>query len=244
MKRFFAIIIFALCCSMGVMAQANWEYELKAGLAIGGNAPLPIPIQIRSVSGYKFLFNPSLGIDATWWHGKFGILSGIRFEKEGMKTDAQVKSYYMELVMDDGGVLGYYTGNNHSEFEGYYATVPLYANYRIKNRAKVRAGLFLSYLIDASFEGYVSDGYLRSGSFTGEKVIFDGDSKGIYDFSSNINSWKAGLGFGGSWLVNNRISANADLYWGLTDTFEKDFDVISFKMYPIYAKLSIGYLLF
>ena len=32
------------------------EYEIKAGFSIGGTAPLPLPVEIRSIDGY----NPTL----------------------------------------------------------------------------------------------------------------------------------------------------------------------------------------
>ena len=34
------------------------EYEIKAGFSIGGTAPLPLPVEIRSIDGY----NPTLAI--------------------------------------------------------------------------------------------------------------------------------------------------------------------------------------
>ena len=33
----------------------------------------------------------------------------------------------------------------------------------------------------------------------------------------------------------------ADLTWGLNDIFKKDFDTISFAMYPIYLNVGFGY---
>jgi len=36
----------------------GWEYEIKAGVNLGGTAPLPFPEEIRSIDGY----NPTLSI--------------------------------------------------------------------------------------------------------------------------------------------------------------------------------------
>ena len=34
---------------------------------------------------------------------------------------------------------------------------------------------------------------------------------------------------------------NADVTWGLNNIFQKDFDTITFNMYPIYLNLGFGY---
>ena len=39
-------------------AWHGWEYESKAGVNLGGTAPLPFPEEIRSIDGY----NPTLSI--------------------------------------------------------------------------------------------------------------------------------------------------------------------------------------
>lgn len=69
MKKYTLTLILALV-SLGLYAQTNrnktiinaalhgWEYEIKAGVNLGGTAPLPFPEEIRSIDGY----NPTLSI--------------------------------------------------------------------------------------------------------------------------------------------------------------------------------------
>ena len=64
MKKYTLTLILALV-SLGLYAQTNrnktiinaalhgWEYEIKAGVNLGGTAPLPFPEEIRSIDGYN-----------------------------------------------------------------------------------------------------------------------------------------------------------------------------------------------
>ena len=46
---------------------------------------------------------------------------------------------------------------------------------------------------------------------------------------------------GGEWRAFKHLNVYADLTWGLNDIFKKDFDTISFAMYPIYLNVGFGY---
>lgn len=46
---------------------------------------------------------------------------------------------------------------------------------------------------------------------------------------------------GGEWKAFKHLNVYADLTWGLNDIFKKDFDTISFAMYPIYLNVGFGY---
>ena len=57
-------------------ALHGWEYEVRAGISIGGSSPLPLPAEIRSIDSY----NPTLAImlegNAIKWFGaekKWGL---------------------------------------------------------------------------------------------------------------------------------------------------------------------------
>lgn len=64
MKKYILTLILALA-SLGLYAQTNrnktiinaalhgWEYEIKAGVNLGGTAPLPFPEEIRGIDGYN-----------------------------------------------------------------------------------------------------------------------------------------------------------------------------------------------
>ena len=41
--------------------------------------------------------------------------------------------------------------------------------------------------------------------------------------------------------LTKHLNVNADLTWGLNDIFQKDFQTITFAMYPIYLNVGFGY---
>lgn len=76
-------------------ALHGWEYEIRAGVSIGGTSPLPLPVEIRSIDSY----NPTLAFmlegNAIKWLGttkKWGVITGVRLETKNMITKATVKT--------------------------------------------------------------------------------------------------------------------------------------------------------
>ena len=51
----------------------------------------------------------------------------------------------------------------------------------------------------------------------------------------------SGVSFGGEWKAFKHLTVHADVTWGLNNIFQKDFDTITFNMYPIYLNLGFGY---
>ena len=221
------------------------EYEFKAGVNIGGTSPLPLPHEIRSIDSYK----PGLAItiegNATKWIDeakKWGISIGLRLDSKSMTTEATVKNYNMKIINTNGGELtGLWTGGVYTKVDNSYLTVPLLANYRISNRWKLVLGPYLSYMIDGDFSGHVYEGHLRTPDATGSRVDFSGESIATYDFSNDLRKFQWGLQFGGEWRAFKHLNVYADLTWGLNDIFQKDFDTITFSMYPIYLNVGFGY---
>ena len=63
--------------------EKGWEYELKAGVNIGGASPTPLPEEIRKIKGYSPKFNGSFEGTATkWLTSKWGISAGLRLEEK------------------------------------------------------------------------------------------------------------------------------------------------------------------
>ena len=90
------------------------EYEIKAGFSIGGTAPLPLPVEIRSIDGYNPTLAISIGGEVTKWiavQNKLGIIVGLRLENKAMTTEATVKNYNMEILGQGGErISGVWTG--------------------------------------------------------------------------------------------------------------------------------------
>lgn len=221
------------------------EYEIKAGFNIGGTLPIPFPEEIRSIDGY----NPTLSItiegNITKWLGekkKWGIITGLKLENKGMRTKATVKDYSMEIIGDGGEkTSGHWTGGVRTKVQNSYLTVPILAVYKLTPRWNLKAGPYFSYLMDGDFSGHVYDGYLREEDPTGPKVEFKDGKIATYDFSNELRKFQCGVQVGADWKAFKHLKVYADLNWGMNDIFKKDFNTITFNMYPIFLNVGFGY---
>lgn len=220
------------------------EYEVNAGTNIGGASPLPLPAEIRKINSYSPELNLQIGATVRKWLGadaKWGAGIGVRFETKGMKTQATVKNYGMEIIDNGKTLKGRWTGKVQTKYHSQQLVVPLTAFYKLSSRVVLNAGPYLSYVFSNDFNGYVFDGYLREGDPTGDKISFSGDSKASYDFGSELRKFQWGMQGGVSVRVYKQLMVNANLEWGCNDIFNSSFKTISFDLYPIYLNLGFGY---
>lgn len=225
-------------------ALLGLEYEINAGVNIGGSAPVPIPGEIRKVLSYSPGLNLSIGATVTKWisnDGKWGVAIMPRFETKGMQTNARTKNYGMAIIREGSEVSGNWTGKVRTKYRAGQFTLPIVAVYKINNRWKVNFGPYVAAVLNKEFSGYVYDGYLREGDPTGDKVVFEGDSQAPYDFSDELRTFQWGLQAGASWRAFKHLSIQANLSWGLNDIFKSSFKTVSFSLYPIYLNLGFGY---
>ena len=222
-------------------AAVGVEYRVKAGIALGGTSPLPLPAEIRGINA----FNPGLNLSIEGevlklFDEKWGISLGLRLETKGMKTDATVKGYRIMLQADDEQISGYFWGKVKTDVNHAFLTLPVLAVWKPSERWGVKLGAYGSYAIKRSFSGLAYDGYLRENTPIGTYVEIDGNN-GLYDFSDNVHLWYWGLQAGGEWRAFPHLIVGLDLSWGMNSIFDKEFEAISFKMFPIYGTLSFGY---
>lgn len=222
------------------------EYEVNAGTNIGGSSPIPLPVEIRKINSFNPELNLELGAKVRKWFGpgeKWGAGIGVRLETKGMKTEADVKGYGMELVDNGtGNVLkGRWTGKVQTRYHSQQLVIPLTAYYRLSSRVLLNAGPYLSYAFRNDLDGYVFEGYLREGDPTGNKISFSGDSKASYDFGEDLRDFQWGIQVGTSVRVYKQLHFNANLEWGCNSIFKSSFKTISFSMYPIYLNVGFGY---
>ena len=223
----------------------GFEYEIKAGISIGGTSPLPLPREIRSIEGYSPTLCLSLEGDVVKWFGqdkRWGLLFGLRLETKGMQTKAQTKNYSMEIFGDGGErVKGNWTGMVKTKYRGTFFTIPLVASYKVNKRLRLDLGPYVSFGTSGNFSGHVYDGYLRENNPTGNKVQFEGDRIALYDFSDDLRTVQYGVQAGVNWKAYRHLTVSGNLMWGLNDIFKSDFDTITFNMYPIYLNVGFGY---
>lgn len=233
--------------NQGIIKSAllGLEYEVKAGFNIGGTSPLPLPVEIRSINSYRPTTAIAVEGNVTKWldrERKWGVIVGIRLENKGMKTDATVKNYGMEIIGEGGEVVkGNWTGRVKTKVRNSYLSVPVLATRQLNKRFSMSLGPYVSYMLEGDFSGHVYEGYLREGNPTGNKVVFTGDKSAPYDFSDNLRRFQWGAQLGAEWKAFKHLNVYADLTWGLNDIFKKDFDTVTFAMYPIYLNVGFGY---
>ena len=221
------------------------DYRIKAGFSIGGTTPMPLPAEIRKIKSFNPLLNLMIGAEVRQsLHENWSLLSGLQFEVKGMETRAQVKNYNLTMVSgDEGEISGVFTGIVRTRVKNSYLTLPLLAMWQSDRQAKwgIKAGVYGSFLLDGEFSGSTSNGYLREGDPTGERIDITTAS---YEFSKELRRWNWGALLGAEWRPFPHLLTGIDLSWGINSILKKDFDVITYKMYPIYGTLSFGYLFF
>lgn len=222
----------------------DMKFSIKLGYNIGGTSPIGIPATIRKMNNYKMQANFSLSYDMQFpLKGAWGLTTGLRLENKGMEVDATVKNYRMAIVQGGSRLEGYYTGNTVIKAEQWLFTLPAMATYNFSDRFLLRFGPYVSYVITRKFNGYVYDGYLRQTDPTGAKVNM-GDTKetgATFDFTDDMRRWHFGLDAGFDWYIYRRFGIYADLAWGVTGVFKKDFNTIEQTLYPIYGTIGITY---
>lgn len=243
MKRIILYMLFCLFIAPAVAQHTT--YEVRGGLGVGGASPLPLPKEIRSIDNFNPNINPSAELNFTHWKNqRWGITSGFRFEVKGMTTKATVKNYGMEIIGSDGNKMkGNWTGGNRTSMRNIYATVPILTTHQLSQRVSVRGGLYATYLITGKFKGKVYEGYLRKDNPTGDKVNFKDGSIATYNFGESLSKYSWGAEIGAGWKASCHWGIYSELTWGFKDIFKKDFDTITFNMYPIYLNIGIGYIL-
>ena len=108
---------------------------------------------------------------------------------------------------------------------------------RLGNRVTWKVGPYISFLLDKDFSGIASDGYLRQGDPTGQRVDM-GAKEGewaTYDFSDEMLDRQFGVAMGFDWRLAKHVGIMTDINWGLTGIFDKDFKTVEQTLYPIYA---------
>jgi len=250
MKLRIKLIAVAIATVIPFMAQAEGNffsdirYEVNAGTNIGGASPIPLPAEIRQIVSYAPNLNLLIGGTVTKMFGpdkRWGVAVSARLGTKGMKTKARVKNYGMEMLSDGNILRGRWTGRVQTKYHTQQLVIPITAVWQAKKRLKVNFGPYLSYAFDSEFSGYVYDGYLRAGDPTGEKYVFEGDSKATYDFSDNLRRFQWGFQGGVSWAAYSHLSVNANLTWGCNNIFVSSFKTVTFNMYPIYLNVGFGY---
>lgn len=220
---------------------------LRLGYVIGGTTPLPLPGEIRSINTFKPLGGLTFGADYyQMFSRKLGLQAGVHFFYEGFHTSADVKNYRMGIDQGGNHLEGNFTGTDVTDTKMVGITIPITCTLRLSPRWNLGAGPFFSFLGNSSFEGEVYDnsegiGYLREGDPTGKKIAITRENPATYDFASDMRHFYWGVEVMFEWKAMQHMNVFGALDWGLSSIFPSDFETVSFKMYPIYAKIGLAY---
>ena len=246
-NKIIAGAFFLLLTSLPAAADGFFDdVEVKArlGYSIGGTAPLSMPESIRSIEAFHLTPNFQLGVDAAKpLGGQWGLQAGLMLENKGMDGEVMTKAYRMKVRMDESEMEGYYTGRVRQKVTEWMLTIPVQATCQLSQKVKLKAGPYVSLLIDKDFSGYAADGYLRKDDPTGVKVVM-GNKEGewaTYDFSDDMRSLQTGIAAGAEWQAWQRVGLSFDLSWGLTGIHKSDFKTVEQTLYPIYGTIAVTY---
>ena len=149
----------------------------------------------------------------------------------------------MEVTKGDSKIDGLFTGHVKQKVTQWMLTIPVEATFDISNKVSIKAGPYFSLLVNKDFSGIAYDGYLRQGSPTGPRINM-GTKEGewaTYEFNDDMRSLQAGIAAGADWQTSRNIGLYAELSWGLTGLFNKDFKTVEQTLYPIYGTIGIFY---
>ncbi len=218
--------------------------KVRIGYNIGGTAPIGLPEEIRSIDKYRMSPSIMVGMDVQKpLCGKWGILSGVRFEGKMMNGDVTTKAYHMKIRKGDSEMEGLFTGKVHQKVSQWMFTIPVMGTYTFNEKLQLKAGPYFSFLVVKDFHGIASDGYLRQGDPTGPKILI-GSREGewaTYDFNDDMRTFQMGVAAGLDWKFYRDFGLSVDLNWGLNGIFKKDFKVVEQTLFPIYGTIGFFY---
>lgn len=220
------------------------NYQVRAHYGLGGSTPVNIPVEIRKINSYNPALNLGLEANATKWfetNKSWGLRLGLKFETKGMKTQAEVLNYYTQISYNQAEIDGYFTGEVTTNVKNSYLTIPVLAVYQLSNKWRLYSGFYFSAAIDTSFNGYVSNGYLKQNNIEQTKINFDSNNKAPYDFSKDVNKFQWGIQAGAEWVLNHHFILFPEITYGINGLMNNDFKAITFKMHQLYLNLGFGY---
>lgn len=249
MRKQIAFIILATVImiprtAMGGNFLDDLQMKARVGYSIGATAPLGVPATIRSIDSYRLTLSFMAGLDIAFpLKDKWGVMTGLHLENKAMNADVTTKAYRMELRKGNEVIEGLFTGHVKQKVTEWMLTLPIMGTCQLGGKVQLKAGPYLSLLLNKDFSGIASDGYLRQGDPTGPKIII-GAKEGewaTYDFSDEMRRFQFGMAAGVDWQVHKRLGVSADLSWGLTGIFKSSFKTVEQTLYPIYGTIGIYY---
>jgi len=251
MKKTLIILVIAMMLpSLRVMAEGlgdGLSLKVKAGYSLGASAPYGMPDAIDGIDAFRLTPSFRAGADATLSLGsQWGVSAGLFVEKKAMDVAVRVKGYHMEMRQGTESIEGVFTGHVVQQISMLMLTLPVCATFAVSPKVELRAGVYGSLLLNKTFSGVASDGYIRRGGPTGPKIIIGDtpETQATYDFSDDLRNLQAGATVGVDWMPLSRLGFSLDLTMGFTSIFKANFKTVEQPLYPIYGTLGVFYRFF
>lgn len=238
-----AALLTALATNTRAQNVRSFDLNLQLGYNIGATAPIPLPAEVRKINSYNPKFNPSLGLTLAYGlNEKWGLGAGVVFDWKGMRVKDEVKYMHTTVTNPDGDgqLTGYFVGENMTNVNMTYLTVPIYATYSFNPKWQVKLGIYAAKALSFGFDGNVNNGYIRIDTPTGQKQEIDGEGAS-FDFNNDIRDYDFGFLAGGEYRLSHRFGVYANLAWGVVPFFYKNSNPIEFTMTNIYGTVGITY---
>lgn len=222
----------------------NVDFEVQYGINMGGFMPsiFDMPSEIEEIQHFAPVGWGNLQMHVNYFfNDKYGLQAGLAIENRGMATDALVKSFHTTVVKDNSSVEGYFTGKVHTHAQVGQLTLPVSFVWHPYKKWNIEAGLSASYIFRKTFDGAVSDGYLRHLTPIGPKIAFEGSVKGEYDFSEDMRDFNVGCRLNLAYLLSEHYSVKLGVHSDFLPLFESDFKTISYKLHPFFMHVALAY---
>ena len=225
-----------------------WVFSGRVGMHVGASTPVPVPQAMEHVYAWYPRLNPMVQLSASrrlLAGSPWAVNVGIAVEKKGMEATTRVKDMKVAIVSDspyagnpDEEYPGLFTGDNNTEIRLSYLTIPVQAEYNmLKDRLKLRGGLYTSLLLESSFR-VIIDG----------TMVYDDPKLGTaqmdlreLNFSDKIKGADFGVIIGADYYFARQIGAFADVTFGLIPLTGTHFKAIPYRMYNVFARIGFSY---
>jgi len=219
------------------------EHRIVAGFNFGATTPMGFPNTIRSIDGYWPEFSPALGYELSLRASqKWGAAIGVKMDFKGMGTKDKVQYFHTIITVQDGSSTGTFegtfTGRNKTIARNAYLSFPVSAVFTPNDNWRFSLGGYMAWKFSANFHGDVSDGYIRNGGPTGEKVIVD---HATFDFGNEVRNFDIGFQGGAERRVGKKLSVLGNLAWGVRPIFPDSFKGLDFPLYNVFLMLGVSY---
>jgi len=223
-----------------VADKKGWEFFPFAGVNLGMTSSLGTPKETRSVEAANYNFNYVVGGYVSYLFGhKFGIRTGLLFERKGNNSNVIMKDYFTKVHIDNAPeeTQGYFSGRSQGWHDCYYLTVPLALLYQPNRKWDFFIGPYFSYAVSRDRHGLSSEGTIRESLLAPVAPVDHSEA----DNSADVSKFDCGVMAGITRQMWNNIYVTSGLSFGLVNVWDGSAYGMNKNIYNIYVNLGFGY---